>query len=229
MKTLKEIVIVLKDVLSLLISFLLVGIHMILQLITMFMEFIDGLNTTLARIILGTYKSPKNQEQISNLTRDLKGLPEYIVSPIENVLLNKLLTYYLTNKISLANALSALTTAITQNSSVTDELIRELKLNVESKDLLITLFKRISAYEYIKKYNIPDSLKVRIAKSKLSYAEVVLCTDTIVNTFDVNINRHYSWTDPTLNLSLVSYFTADELSNITSGTKSSLMYYNQFI
>ena len=118
---------------------------MILQLITMFMEFVDTLNTTLARIILGTYKSPKNQKQISNLTRDLKGLPEYIVSPIENVLLNKLLTYYLTNKISLANALSALTTAITQNSSITDELIRELKLNAESKDLLITLFKRISA------------------------------------------------------------------------------------
>lgn len=231
MKRFKNIMIGILDVILIIFASLLTGLHAIFIVLQMLVEFIDKLIMILAKWLLSANDKKDSEPEDTTLVHDLKELPDYIITPLESVLLHKVLRYYLINKISLVNAVQCFTAALTGNAKLTDEMISDLKLNPESKDLLFKLFNRINRWEHLKNYTLPTSIKVRLCKANINDSEFVHAFDLCRLMFaSCNVNEiKFNWDDANITMSLISYFTSSQINEFDDTTRSNLMYYNSRI
>lgn len=228
MKKLMSILTFIWDIIVIIISFLIAALILIIEIVSSVADALSSMLSRFGKLILGA-KTKHTTESDSILVKELKALPSDIISPIEIVLVKKFLTYYLNNKISATNAIKAFNNALTTNAEAADQLIKDLKLSPATKPILVDIFKRITYYDYVNKYFLPISFKIRIAHSRLNESEMHEIVRIFNNHLVIDDTYGYDWSDATYDRSIISYFTTAQLERMSDADRSTLNYYNNKI
>lgn len=213
------------DIVVIIISFLITALILIFEIVSSIADALISILSCFGKLILGV-KTKHTTESDSILVKELKALPSDIITPIEIVLVKKFLTYYLNNKISATNAIKAFNNALTTNAEAADQLIKDLKLSPATKTILVDIFKRITYYDYVDKYFLPISFKIRIAHSRLNESEMREIVGIFKDHLVIGDTYDYDWSDATYDRSIISYFTTAQLERMSDADRSTLNYYN---